>query len=461
MTGQDSNGWGDNRRKIYSARRLPNETGIAAWKAILPAWEEYPPLTENITADFAIIGAGFAGLSAALRLQQLQPTARIVILEAQKLAEGANGRNSGFMVDIPHNLQSTDYASDDNADKNLLNLNRHAIEFANQAVQKYDINAAFFDPSGKVNGAVTQIGDAHNHSFAKHLTALGEPCEMLDSQAMYELTGSHYYLSGLYTKGAVTLQPAGYIQSLAAGLMRDAQVTIYPQSAVLEFRQHHDGWKLKTPKGTVEAGKIILANNGHLESFGFARQRLMHVFLYGLMTENLDDEALKLLGGAPRWGVTPSDPLGTTMRKIDTEQGGNRIITRSCVTFHPNMQTNQRNLTRTAKELRRRFDVRFPQLQNVKMEYSWSGHLCLTRDDLSIVREIEDNVFTACCQNGLGVSRGTLTGIAAAEMACGATSHVTEFFGDLPLPKKILPAPISSIGANIYLRFQEWRTRNE
>jgi glycine/D-amino acid oxidase-like deaminating enzyme len=58
------------------------------------------------TADFVIIGGGFAGLSAARRLTQLQPKARIVVLEASRLAEGSAGRNSGFMIDLPHELAS-------------------------------------------------------------------------------------------------------------------------------------------------------------------------------------------------------------------------------------------------------------------------------------------------------------------------------------------------------------------
>ena len=43
--------------------------------------------------------------------------------------------------------------------------------------------------------------------------------------------------------------------------------------------------------------KVILANNGHLESFGFARQQLMHIFLYASMTVDLGADTLAKLGG--------------------------------------------------------------------------------------------------------------------------------------------------------------------
>ena len=80
---------------------------------------------------------------------------------------------------------------------------------------------------------------------------------------------------------------------------------------------------MKTASGAVTCEKIILANNGHLESFGFAQRRLMHIFLYASMSPDLDKTALKKLGGQARWGITPSDPLGTTVRRIDSAQGGN------------------------------------------------------------------------------------------------------------------------------------------
>jgi hypothetical protein len=68
----------------------------------------------------------------------------------------------------------------------------------------------------------------------------------------------------------------------------------------------------------------------------------MQLFLYAVMTPELDADALARLGGRPRWGITPSDPMGTTMRRIDTGQGGNRIVTRTCATLNPGMQRRRR-----------------------------------------------------------------------------------------------------------------------
>ncbi len=55
------------------------------------------------------------------------------MLEAGRLAEGASGRNSGFMIDLPHDLTSDDYAGHGD-DRAMIALNRHAIAFARDAV---------------------------------------------------------------------------------------------------------------------------------------------------------------------------------------------------------------------------------------------------------------------------------------------------------------------------------------
>ncbi|MCV2866138.1 NAD(P)/FAD-dependent oxidoreductase [Albidovulum sediminicola] len=443
----------------HTARRLPVQLGPAAWNAILGSQGAARALADDRTADFVIVGAGFAGLSAARRLRQLQPGARIAVLEAGRIAEGAAGRNSGFMIDLPHELTSEDYAGAGD-DRVMIGLNRQAIAFARGAVEAYGIDRNYFDPVGKVNGAASPAAEAHNESYARHLASLGEGSQMLDAQAMRELTGSSHYLSGLYTPGTVMLQPAGYIRGLAAGLAAEG-VDIFEQSPVTGFERRGADWVVRSPGGSIATARVILTVNGHLESFGFARGGLMQLFLYAVMTPELDSRALARLGGQPRWGITPSDPMGTTVRRIDSGQGGNRIVTRTCATLRPNTVPSEAELRRARKVMQRKFDTRFPQLAGMRMEYAWAGHLCLTLNGVSVTREVDDGVFSGCVQNGLGTARGTLTGIGAAELACGHTSPITDHFTAEAAPKRLPPQPFQQIGANAVLRWKEWRASKE
>ncbi len=439
--------------------RQPVLQGPAAWNAILQSRAASPPLEGRRTADVVVVGAGFAGLSAVRRLRQLRPEARVMILDAMNVAEGSAGRNSGFMIDLPHELTSEDYAGPGD-DRAMIDLNRQAISFARGAIEEYDIDRNFFDTAGKVNGAASGTAEAHNRSYAAHLETLGEHSEMLDPQQMHEMTGSRHYVSGLYTPGTVMLQPAGYIRGLAEGLLKSG-VTLHENAPVTALERQGDAWKVITPKGQVSAGQVILTVNGHLESFGFEKGRLMQLFLYAVMTPDLGPEALGKLGGQPRWGITPSDPMGTTMRRIDTGQGGNRIVTRTCATLRPDRRVTAADLARAANVMQRKFDQRFPQLAGLRMEYAWAGHLCLSRNGVSVMRQLDTGLFSGCVQNGLGTARGTLTGIGAAELACGVESAITRHFTAEPAPKRLPPQPFQEIGANAVLRWKEWRAREE
>jgi hypothetical protein len=67
---------------------------------------------------------------------------KIVVLEAGLIAESSAGRDSGFMIDLPHELTSDDYAGAGD-DRTLIVLNRNAISFASDAGDDDQISPTF------------------------------------------------------------------------------------------------------------------------------------------------------------------------------------------------------------------------------------------------------------------------------------------------------------------------------
>jgi len=425
--------------------RFPENPGPAAWDASLPQEPNLPTLNETRTADWLIIGAGFAGLAAARRLQTKCPDDRIVVLEAQRLAQGPAGRNSGFMIDLPHDLASDDYGANLHQDLITIAQNREAIAFSQQAVTDLGLPNEAFRKVGKINAAASRKGTHHNHNYARHLQKLGEEYENYDAQTMKNITVIDYYQSGLFTPGTVILQPALFIRSLGAKLISN-KLQIYEASPVTSLERNGAGWCAKTPSGMINASKVILATNGHAESFGFFKRKLVHIFTYGSMTNALSIDQQKTLGGAPEWGLTPADPLGTTVRRF-SGQGGNRIIVRNRFTYEPSMRPSERVLKSVYKTHEKSFEARFPMLKGVEMAYQWGGHLALSLNNVAAFSEVEPDLFTACCQNGLGTVRGTLHGMAAADFAMGIQSSLVKQLTEAPAPRKLPPEPIAGIGA--------------
>ena len=439
--------------------KLPKNPGITGWKEILPKRKVNQNLTDNINADYLIIGGGFAGLSAARRLKQIDKDAKIALLEACEIGEGPAGRNSGFMIDLPHNLASDDYLGSLEKDREQTLINRSAIEFAKSASEEYEMPSETIQLVGKTNAAATKKGVNFNTEYAQHLDKTSESYKILDAQAMEDLTGINYYINGLWTPGTAMLQPALYIQKLADGISNNSNVTIYENSPVIDLvdKGSQSGqkiWKAKTKLGSISSPKIILAVNGIVERFGYFQNKLMTIFTYSSLTRKLTSDESNILGGSPEWGLTSADAMGSSVRRI-SGIGGDRILIRNRWSYNPSMEASDSFMASAANSHFESFKARFPMLDKVSMEYSWGGRLCLSLNNVFAQGEVDEGIYSACCQNGLGTAKGTAIGIITAEKISGENTSLIPNFADEELPKKLMPKPLMWIGVNSYMRWKE------
>ncbi len=440
--------------------KLPIDTGASGWNEVLPPPLPARVLEDTITTDWLVIGAGFAGLAATRRLIQLQAADRITLIDACRVGQGPAGRNSGFMIDLPHDLASDNYSGAAQSDKDEIFLNRTAILFARQGAEEAELEKGIFNPSGKVNAAATEKGIKHLQDYQKHLSALDEECSALDEQDMTELTGTNFYKSGLVTPGAAIIQPAAYVRGIANYL--STKVDLYENTPAVSFEKVGHTYTVNTPKGSIKTPKIILAVNGHVQSFGFFKQQLMHVFTYASTTRQLTEDEVYRLGGKHQWNIIPADPMGTTVRRITGKLfGGDRIVVRNRFTYDPSMQIDESRLQSISTSHRLSFNRRFPTLKHVEMEYCWGGRLCLSRNNVPAFGEVQSNIYSAACQNGLGTTKGTLSGMLAAELATDTKSNLLEFYLKQQAPQKLLSEPFMSLGAKAVLKLKEWQANIE
>lgn len=442
-------------------RKQP-DLGRSGWAEILPPREPHAELRQDLDCDYLVVGAGFAGLAAARRIRQLEPDGNIVLLEAQHVADGPAGRNSGFMIDLPHALASGGYGGESEEDLRNIRMNRAAIAFAADAVREYGIAAEAFACRGKINAAAGREGSEHNADYARHLDVLGESCRLLNAREMRDICGSDYYHGGLETPGTAIIQPALYVRSLADAIAAGPRCAVYENSPVESLQRVGERWRATTvAKGSVNAARVILAVNGLIETFGFYRHRLMHINLYASMTRALERREIDALGGIENWGFTPADPIGSTVRRIDGT-GGTRLAIRNRCTYEASLRLPADRLAGVIRDHRRTFYARFPMLKNVEMEYTWSGRLCLSRNEAWACGELQPGLFSACCQNGLGSTRGTIAGIVTAERAvAGDEPSLVPDFPAREQPNRLFPEPFMTLGARGVIRFKEWRAGRE
>ncbi|AEA69955.1 Putative oxidoreductase [Pseudomonas brassicacearum subsp. brassicacearum NFM421] len=400
-----------------------------------------------------MVGAGFTGLAAARQLALNFPDDEIVLIEAQEVGYGTSGRNAGFAIDLPHDIGADDYIGDIKTAKISMELNLTGQSILKELVEKHRIECQF-RMSGKYQAAIEDRGVAVLDAYRHGLDRLGQDYEMIEEKDLPSHIGTHFYRKALFTPGTALIQPAALVKGLADSL--PANVTLYENTPITEV-EYGDKTILTHQSGRIVADKVLLTNNAFAMSFGFLKGRMLPIFTYASLTRPLTEQEQVRLGGQPHWGVIPADPFGTTLRRtVD-----NRLLVRNSFSFNPDGRSDSKYLQRFNKRHQDSFARRFPMLPEVKFEYTWGGSLALSRNHMAHFGQLTNNVYGALCCNGLGVTRGTVTGTLLADWLAGKKNHLIDFLMSSPGPNRNPPEPILSAGVNMNLMWGQCRAGKE
>jgi glycine/D-amino acid oxidase-like deaminating enzyme len=95
------------------------------------------------------------------------------------------------------------------------------------------------------------------------------------------------------------------------------------------------------------------------------------------------------------------------------------------------------------------------------LEYTWAGYVCLSRNGAPGFGRAASNIWTAVCQNAVGVTNGTISGLLAADMACGEDNALIADMEALGRPERLPPQPFCNWAVRIGNRWNLWRNRHE
>ena len=143
---------------------LPKDDASCGWLALLGELPPPRPLLGAHRAEWVVVGAGCTGLAAARRLAELLPETRILLLDGQRVGEGASGRNSGFIIDLPHNVDAQDI-EDRAANERVQRLNLAAIAELKGLVDRHAI-ACDWQRGSKIHAAAEPVGERELDDFS-------------------------------------------------------------------------------------------------------------------------------------------------------------------------------------------------------------------------------------------------------------------------------------------------------
>lgn len=434
--------------------RLPSDDATNGWSALLPARPPRPALVGEHEADWVIIGAGYAGLAAARQLAIREPGASIAVIEAGVVGENASGRNSGFAIDLPHSSSPSDAAVAQG--RSVIRVNRFAVDALDGLVAEHGI-ACDWQKRGRYHVAVTdEVASESLKAYAHNLDAWSEPYEYLERAALQRRLGTDYYAAAVYTPGTHLMNPAALVRGLADSL--PPQVRLYENSPVIEAELKGAEPQVRTARGRIRAGKVILTVNAFSQSFGIFRERQIPVLLFASLTHPLTAAQRASLGSDVSWGVTPAHGVaGSTLRL--THDG--RLMIRQGFEYSPTLRTTEARRARARAmnlELLRR---RFPQLGNLELEHFWMGWLAVSQNHAPAFGQVADHAYAASCCNGSGIVRHTAAGMLIAELALGETNSLIDDFLIEGTANYIPPRPLRDVGVGLTMAWDMWRGRAE
>ena len=376
---------------------LPSDDHTNGWSKLAGPRTANPALSGDVRADWVVVGAGFAGLGAAHRLAINRPDDTVVLIEAHEVGEGASGRNSGFAIDLPHNVGSS--LEELEGSQKFMRLARTAIEHLETQLKTHGFGCDW-KQSGKYHAAVSQRGTREVlEPFAQEMEALAEPYEWVSKDELGNRLGTPHFNAAVYTPGCILMNPAALTRGLAASLPEN--VTLYEHSPVTSV-SYQNGITLGTASGQVYAPQMILAVNGFAPQFGFYQRSLLTMAAHASLTRPLTDEEHAAIGGIEDWGLTPANAFaGITMRYTQDR----RILIRQNIHYSPGMRVSDDYRLKIRGEHQRLFNARFRALPDVGLEHTWTGFICLANNGSPGFGRVGPTVYTAVCQNAGGNER--------------------------------------------------------
>jgi glycine/D-amino acid oxidase-like deaminating enzyme len=407
----------------------PDDTDCG-WYDMLPEPKPARRVQGLERADWVVLGAGITGLSAARRLAEHLPEARILLVEARRVGSGASGRNSGFLTDVGHYEKGLR----PEVHHQRIRLARAGIAEVRERVRAHDIQCDWSE-GGRLHGAAGNAGRRSLQRFLGQLETLGEPYEALDAQTLEAITGTAYYCDGARLPGSVLVQPAALVRGLAGVL--PPNVVLFEESPV-DTARTGSPLRLQCREGAIEAPKLLLTCNAFAPTLGFLRQRMFPLFIFASLTRVLTEDEQAGLGGERAWGLVPEVAVGTTVRRTPDQ----RILIRNSACYAPGGRFPANQIEKARAAHRDSLRARFPDLAHVDLESTWGGVVAISLNGSPFFGRLAPNLFGAAIFNGVGMAMGSALGMLLADEAVGAESGLLRDARSLPRPSWLPPPPL-------------------
>jgi len=392
------------------------------WGVTSKRTDDYAVLEEEVTADVAVIGAGFCGLSTALHLSERGK--KVAIIDAHEPGWGASGRNGGQIIPglkiMPGEILAR-FGSE--RGEQIIKTVGQAPAVLYDVVDKYKIECDL----QKTGWIQLAKGPKGAETIKAHLAQWGArdvDVRQLDRDQIPALVGTDAYYMGLLDKRGGTLHPLKYARGLAKACASNG-VSIYKDSPALSLERVDKTWMVHSTKGRIKAETIVVCTNGYTGNMWPGLSKSLVPVLTGVVATNpLPNELCdKILPN--RQGVADTQRL-LSWFGLDAQ---NRLIFGS----RTNAQIEAIDQNKFSFGIRRLYEI-FPDIKGVELKHLWTGRVALTLDHVPHIHKLADGIFCGLGFNGRGVAMTTTFGKILAKHCLGEIED-NEFLPITPVKK--------------------------
>ena len=405
-------------------------------------------MDEEVQCDLAIVGAGLTGLWAAVEARRADPSRSVLVLEGERIAFGASGRNGGFCdSSLTHGLANGLSRFPEELER-LEELGRENLAGIVEAIDELGIDARY-EPVGVLDVATREHEVADLEEHAQEPRRFGHDAEWLDRDAVRAEIGSPAYLGGVWQKTAVgTLDPARLAWGLAAGA-ESLGVRIHEATPVLGIDGDGAGVSLRTLGGRVRARRAVLATSAFPPLVRSIRRYVVPVYDYVLVTEPLSPEQRAAVGWKNRQGAADSGNQFHYYRLTSDDRilwGGYDAV----YNFRNGLGPHLDQRPATFEILAGNFLATFPQLEGIRFAYRWGGAIdTCSRFCMTFGRALGGRAVYVVGFTGLGVGASRFGARVALDLADGVDSEITRLRLVRTKPLPFPPEPLRWAGITL------------
>ncbi|HEV3376311.1 MAG TPA: FAD-dependent oxidoreductase [Thermoleophilaceae bacterium] len=417
-----------------------------------PFWLSQPdapspgePLQDDLEADLVVIGGGLTGLWAALLAKEQDPRRDVVLLEGERVAFGATGRNGGFVdASLTHGLDNGASRWPDEMPQ-LERLARENFAAIKEAIRRHGIGAGF-EETGELSLATRPHQAEWIPELVETARKYGWPAEAWSAERAREEVHSPTYHGAAYLpEGRAIVDPARLAWGLAQAA-RESGVHVYERSPVTGLKRGGEGIEAATHAGRVRAGRAVLATSAFPPLVSSIRRYVVPVYDYVLVTEPLPADRRHALGWQRRQGLTDLGNLFHYYRLTSDDRvlwGGYDAV----YNFRNGMGPHLDERPATFELLATHFFETFPQLEGVRFSHRWGGAIdTCSRFSVMFGRALEGRAVYAVGYTGLGVAASRFGAQVALDLADGRDTERTRLEMVRSKPVPFPPEPLRWAG---------------